>query len=407
MAHPLNEQQLTAPLLRFKPVAGISEHNRARVLQSLPALHALDEQWCRLQSSAVEPSISAAPGWFMPMFEHADAVANAVSVIATHSTHSYHLSGIFPLRLQRHRWLAPVPVLTSWANEFFFSGTPLVSADNPSAVITTMLHSAAEDFAARAVLFEKLPSGGQFEHAVTQAAASGGLAIAHFDPFERAGLVTGREFDSWFQDSFQRKKRKEFRRLRARLSEQGNLELITHQQGEPLKQWVNEFTTLENAGWKGRRGTAIACTGHMMSFLSEALASLDRRGDLIFWKLSLDGKPVAMLFAMLSGNRAWLGKIAYDERFARFSPGVLLILDATADLLARPGIKLVDSSAVPDHPMINHLWRDRLAMTDIMVATPGTSRILFKAITAGEHTRRKVRAVAKSAYHRLLKGKVK
>ena len=30
--------------------------------------------------------------------------------------------------------------------------------------------------------------------------------------------------------------------------------------------------------------------------------------------------------------------------------------------------QFADSCATPDHPMIDHLWRDRLAMADLMIA---------------------------------------
>ena len=47
-----------------------------------------------------------------------------------------------------------------------------------------------------------------------------------------------------------------------------------------------------------------------------------------------DGHPVAASITLRSGNAAWFWKIAYDEAFARASPGVQLTLDLTRDLLA-------------------------------------------------------------------------
>ena len=48
-------------------------------------------------------------------------------------------------------------------------------------------------------------------------------------------------------------------------------------------------------------------------------------------------------------------------------------MDLTGALLADDTVTFADSCATPDHPMIDHLWRDRLAMTDLMIGLkPGT-----------------------------------
>ncbi len=53
---------------------------------------------------------------------------------------------------------------------------------------------------------------------------------------------------------------------------------------------------------------------------------------------------------------------------ARFSPGLQAMTDLTAALVADDTIRFADSCAVPEHPLMDHLWRDRLAMADVMIA---------------------------------------
>lgn len=380
---------------------------RAHVIANANQFGRLISPWRRLVASAAEPAIAATPGWLLPMYRHADPQDHGAATIAILGRTADCLAGIFPLQHQRARWLLPVSCLTTWSNEFCFSGLPLVSAEDPAVSLQLALETARDTFAARAVLFEKVPANGPFMAALQQLSRDSGLPHTIVDAFERAGLETGHDFETWFNDNFKRKKRKELRRLRTRLGETGRLESLTFQRGDDLSAWADDFLALESAGWKGRAGTALACSDHMSGFLQTALAMLHANGELVFWKLVLDGKPLAMLFAMLSGDQAWLGKIAYDEAFSKFSPGVLLILDATAGLLARDGIRLVDSSAVPDHPMINHIWRDRISINDVLIATPGTSHAAFQVIKAAEITRRSARAKAKHIYHRFLKGKAK
>ena len=130
-----------------------------------------------------------------------------------------------------------------------------------------------------------------------------------------------------------------------------------------------------------------------------ALSALHEAGKLKFWKLALDGRPVAMLFAVLDGDQAWLGKIAHDPGFSRFSPGVLMILDATEGLFADGTIRRADSCAIPGHPMINHLWRGRIAVADVMMAAPAVSAFSFTAARTTETLLRRARATARDLFN--------
>jgi len=54
----------------------------------------------------------------------------------------------------------------------------------------------------------------------------------------------------------------------------------------------------------------------------------------------------------------WGWKIAYDESFARFSPGVQVLVDLTERLLKMRPSRAPIPAATPDHPMIDHIWRE-------------------------------------------------
>ena len=92
---------------------------------------------------------------------------------------------------------------------------------------------------------------------------------------------------------------------------------------------------------------------------------------------------------------AWCWKIAYDERRARFSPGVQLILDATERLLGDPCIERVDSCATPDHPMIDHVWRERLMLADRLMCPISAASLSFGMACTLEGMRRSVIGLAK------------
>jgi len=77
--------------------------------------------------------------------------------------------------------------------------------------------------------------------------------------------------------------------------------------------------------------------------------------------------PVAAGIVLRHQARAFFFKLGVDERFAKYSPGVQLTLDLTRHLCADPTIASADSTASPDHPMINPIWRERFAIGDLLI----------------------------------------
>ena len=91
-----------------------------------------------------------------------------------------------------------------------------------------------------------------------------------------------------------------------------------------------------------------------------------------------------MLANFIAPPGAFSFKTAFDERFARFSPGVLLQRENLA-LLERAGVDWCDSCASADHPMIDHFWRERRAIGRVSVGIGGKlRRAAFRAIARVE-----------------------
>ena len=80
-----------------------------------------------------------------------------------------------------------------------------------------------------------------------------------------------------------------------------------------------------------------------------------------------------MLANFITPPGAYSFKTTYDERYARFSPGVLLQRE-NLDLLAREDIAWSDSCAAADHPMIERIWREKRTIARISIAIGGPLR---------------------------------
>ncbi|HEX4874293.1 MAG TPA: hypothetical protein VFV06_05265, partial [Sphingorhabdus sp.] len=87
-------------------------------------------------------------------------------------------------------------------------------------------------------------------------------------------------------------------------------------------------------------------------------------------------------------------KTAFDEDYARFSPGVLLQIHNLA-LLEREGIEWCDSCAAQDHPMIDSIWSGRRAIGRYSVAIGGpVRRAGFAILLAAEKAKGRLRQVS-------------
>ena len=100
--------------------------------------------------------------------------------------------------------------------------------------------------------------------------------------------------------------------------------------------------------------------------------------------LVLNDRPLAMLVNFLAVPGAFSFKTAFDEDYARFSPGVLL-QQANLDLLDDSRIAWVDSCAAPGHPMIDSVWRERRHLVWVNAPLGGSGdRLRFRALATAE-----------------------
>jgi hypothetical protein len=77
---------------------------------------------------------------------------------------------------------------------------------------------------------------------------------------------------------------------------------------------------------------------------------------------------------------------------------VQLTLDLTRYLCADPAIALADSTASADHPMINPIWRGRLAIGDVLIPLRRSDPVV-SLIHAAMTLRRLLRKPARRAVH--------
>lgn len=326
-----------------------------------------------------EPAFMAAA---LPVFGH-DVVAGLV----WHRAMPKRLAGFFPVAIARRRYGLTLPVLTGWTHPFGPYGMPLIDRDCSEAAVAAWLdHIAADAGLPKLLLMPYLPAAGAaaFEAALRE---RGGRS-AEFGYHARAMLRPDNGRNGYLDVAIPHKKRKELRRQRKRLAGLGAVTSTTIRTSPELRSALAEFLALEASGWKGRLGTAAKANDHIRCFLEAAVTALAAEGKAGITRLALDGRAIAALVTLRSGATAWSWKIAYDETLARYSPGVQVLLDATQELLADASVARADSCAAPHHPMIDHIWRERLPLSDRLMSVVPCNAVAFAGICALETARR-------------------
>jgi hypothetical protein len=94
---------------------------------------------------------------------------------------------------------------------------------------------------------------------------------------------------------------------------------------DDLRPLWGEVLRVEAAGWKGRSGTALRHHEALGAFFGAYAHRSVERKELRIGLLEIGGVAAAAVVAVETGDRLWLLKIGYDERFAAASPGMLVL----------------------------------------------------------------------------------
>jgi CelD/BcsL family acetyltransferase involved in cellulose biosynthesis len=340
-------------------------------------------EWQELASQAAEPNSFQEPWFVASGLQHltGDRDIRLVEV------RDDELIGVMPLCVRNDYGRLPASHVRNWRHHNDFLGTPLMRKGREADFWRALLgHLDQADWAPGFLHINGLLEGGPVHEALAAVAFELRRPVPVVKRRIRAALASSLSPERYLETTVRKKKRKELKRLANRLSELGALASRSWSTGDDLDSWCGDFLALERRGWKGRSGSALASNPATEAFFRQATAGAASIGRLQIRRLDLDGEPIAMLINFLAPPGSFSFKIAYDEAYARFSPGVLLMLD-NLDLLARGDIQWMDSCAAENHSMIDSLWGERRSIVRVSLPLAGTRRRLsfaaWRAIEAG------------------------
>jgi CelD/BcsL family acetyltransferase involved in cellulose biosynthesis len=328
----------------------------------LPLTDVAAEAWRALAARAIEPN-----GYYLPEWELA-VNASAVGRTDTSALCAWNdaqLVGLMPAISMRQAYRIPLPALVS-GHPYGTLCTPLLDRDRPEAAAAALMQAARES-GAHALILRDVSLDGAAMQAITDVLARDGLRPRVLQSHLRACLDATRDPDALLHEALGGKKLKEVRRQRNRLADHGTVAFEVARSPDNLSAATGVFLALEASGWKGQRGTALIQSEGDAAFIRRATTTLGATGQCEIVTLRAGATPVASGVVLRHQDRAFFFKLGVDERFAKFSPGVQLTLELTKHLCDDPAIASADSTAGPDHPMINPIWRGRLAIGDVLI----------------------------------------
>lgn len=350
----------------------------AVVIKEVAELEAYLPAWENLVAEALEPNVFYEPWMVMPAILAYGLRKELWFVLILRRDPSGQrpprLCGFFPLELLTHYnglgKRLPIRTLSLWRHPRCYLCTPLLSrlyAQETVSAFFDWLDSGAHGCAL--LQFAHANGDGPFARLLTDYFYQHANLTYVTDCYTRALFRPSDSAGQYVQQAVSAKHRRTLRSQETRLARKGRLDYLVLEREDDVGNWVQQFLKLEASGWKGKEGTAFACSEADCTFFSAVVKEAFRRRQLMMLALHLNDQPIASKCNLLSEPGSFAFRIAFDEEYSEFSPGVLLELENIRQLHARPEIRWMDSCADPDNSMLNHLWLDRRTIPTIVVGT--------------------------------------
>lgn len=351
---------------------------RVEVLDNPARVNPDDADWQDLVRHAVEPNsflepwfVGSAARWFAQ--EHPWRLFRLWREPAGPSE-ARTLCGVMALERAERFGTWRVPHWRTWRHRYGFLGLPLVRRSGERDFWRELFDWADKQSDARFLELRVLPGEGPLYRALVEELRDSGRLTHTLDEHTRAVLETAADSETYLERATSKNHRRELRRRYRRFEEAGRLTLRELTDATQLDRWISEFLRLEGAGWKGAESGGLAQDRSRGEFFTELATRAFLADRLEMFGFFVDDRPVALKCNLRADEAGFAFKIAYDEEFAKYSPGVQLEV-ANIDRLHRPsrdGVvppRWMDSCAIPDHPMINRLWSERRVIRRLAVST--------------------------------------
>ncbi|NOT60964.1 MAG: GNAT family N-acetyltransferase [Acidobacteria bacterium] len=345
------------------------------IVRSAAELAEHQTAWEDLARHAIEANVFYEPWMFLPEWELLGRSEDLRCVLIYTTGPSNEgspklLAGFFPLERARGYKGLPVTYTQLWRTPHISLCTPLIRADYARDCLNAFFDWVGEASESGSLLALPYLSGdGLFNQLLTDYTNDCPNLFTIEERTNRALLTRSANSEDYLSLALSGKRRKELRRQEKLLRELGEVEYVEFRPGDEVEWWLEQFLSLEAHGWKGAEGSALGKHHETRELFLRTMRAAAARGRLLMLALHLNGRPIAMKCNVQAGVGAFSLKIAYDEAYASYSPGVHLELENVRRFHEHPQLQWMDSCATSRHFMINRLWTARRSLKRIVIAT--------------------------------------
>lgn len=339
----------------------------------------LVQEWAELvEATAAPPWMS--PGWVLPWWKHMGSGTPAL--VAGRGVHGA-LRALLPLQARRGALLSA----TNWH-------TPEYAAVAEDAAARRDVLTAALSAARGRLTLDFVDQPQAHEVAEVTRCGGGRTRVSLLETSPYLAL------DEDWEAGVDRRVMGELRRRRRRLEERGALTFEMADGTQHLHSLLREGFRVEASGWKGREGSAIACSPSTEAFYRAVAVWAAEQGCLRLCFLRLDDHALAFDFAVEHRGVHSLLKTGFDEAQRAAGPGKLLRLHVLRDCTDR-GVQRYEFLGTEQD--WKREWttmsRQRLRVHAFPRGAPGTASYLAialvrpRVVAAGAAVKRRGRAL--------------
>ncbi len=364
----------------------------------------LQDEMDLLANRAMEPNVFFTGRFLAPALPRLEDRQIRIGILRDTDRGRRRARILMPFSVEKPGFSLGAPIMRIWANDFAPLGTPLVDAEDAAQSLDSLLEVLArpDTQLPQVLVFPDLKLNGRFARLIKALALSRNLPINVTNEVERPMLESYEDGPTYIAGSIAARHRQEMRRQRKQLKAVGNLVYEVARQPGVVRLRMEEFLLMEAQGWKGTKRSAMILDRYRSAFAREAVSNLAEADAVRVHTMSIDRRCIASMIVFVMAGEAYTWKTTYDEAFARYSPGKLLLEDLTEWHLDDANILRTDSCAVPDHPIMSRFWRERETMGTLVIGLRQNSDRDVRQVSAQLHLYRNTRNMARVLRQKIL-----
>ena len=350
-----------------------SESNELFYTEVIPFFesHHIQKEWLKLAETAIEPNPFYGPEYLTALVEHVCVNETHFLVLIWSETRRRELLGLFPVTKKGIRQGFPIAVTCLSFHSLIGVCTPLISHKDSRKVFECFFKAILSHSELPNILYmPEFYINGAVGEVLKETIKLNQLLLIVMKEFSRAAAFCDSDFAT-YSSRWRRKKARHIRSREKKLKSQGTLSFeIIDQLNPNYKQAYEAVLALENSGWKGKKGTALVSQSPTKSFADFAFHSTINGPSTHVALLRFDGRVIAGQLNLISQNKAFFIKSAYDEELASFGPGIILYKWVLEQMLDQGRYVELDSCADAHHHL-EEIWLERKIVQELFLTVPG------------------------------------